>query len=138
MSAVDFAPFNINDGQTTPVLHTFDCVDHGNDNWNWRESGTSSQLGAAQITLTKLKVKGGQLEKWRIKVFMPALETVTGQNIDGYTAAPKLAYSLTSVMDVIIPFRATIQQRKDVLAYARNVLSSALFYVPIQEGFAPK
>jgi len=138
MSAVDFAPFGINDGLATPVAHTFDCVDHGSDNWIWREAGTSSLLGATQISLTKLKVKGGQLEKWRVKVYLPALETVTGQNSDGYTAGAKLAYSLTSVTDIIIPFRATIQQRKDVLAYARNVLGIAGFYVPIQEGFAPK
>jgi len=138
MSAVAFAPITINDGQTTPVGHTFDTLDHGNDNWTWRETGTTSLLGAGPVTLARLKVKGGQLEKWRIKVYMPALETATGQNSDGYTAGPKLAYSLTSVMDFIMPMRSTAQQRKDIRAYAYNLLNQVQFYTPVQEGVAPR
>lgn len=53
-----FATMSLNDGQDTPVSHAFNPVDHGNGNYTWRESGTSSVLGAAIVHLTKLKVKG--------------------------------------------------------------------------------
>jgi len=138
MSAQSFAAMWINDGQATPVAHNFDPLDHGNGSWMWREAGTASVLGAAQITLTKLKVKGNaSIERWRIKSYLPAMETVTGQNYDGYTAAPRLAYTLQSVHDFIMPARASIAQRNDLLNYARNLLSNAVIVASIKEGTTP-
>lgn len=121
-----YAAISLNDGQATPVAHNFDADISGNGNWNWRESGTTSVLGAAIITITKLKVKGNpSIDKIRVRLYIPALETVTGQNSDGYTAQPRLAYNLTAIQDFVCPRRASEAQRKDLVAYAKNILSNS-------------
>lgn len=58
-----------------------------------------------------------------MKVFVPALETVTGQTYDGYTAQPRLAYALNSAQDFTMPIRASVAQRKDLVAFSKNVLT---------------
>jgi len=85
-----------------------------------------------------LKVKGNaSLEKIRVKVVIPALETATGNNADGYTAAPRLAYSLASVQDFIVPLRATTAQRKDLVAFTRNAIANAQITDALYDGVRP-
>jgi len=128
----------LNDGQTTPVAHTFVPLSHAANEYVWRESGVSSVLAAVVVSLVFLKVKGNaSLEKIRLKTTVPALETATGNNSDGYTAAPKLAYSLVSIQDFIMPLRATQQQRKDVVAYARNLAANAQVTDALYDGLRP-
>jgi len=120
MSAI--AGFSLTDAQATPVSHTFVPLTHSRDEFVWRESGVSSVLAATLCSMAFLRVKGNAaLEKIRVKVQVFALETATGNNADGYTAAPKLAYSLASVQDFIMPLRAATQQRKDLVAYSRGL-----------------
>lgn len=133
-----FATMTIDDGQSTPVTHSFVAIDHGNGNFIWRESGTTSVLGAAVMTLTKLKVKGNStLEKYRVKTIIPALETATGQNSDGYTAQPRIAYTLNSIQDFVVPLRASEAQRKDLIAYSMNVLDQGQIASALHSSIMP-
>lgn len=112
----------INDGQGTPAAHTFNPVSHSGSSYVYREAGTTSLLAAAIITLSQLPVKGaGGVEKFRKRIVVPALETATGQNSSGYTAGPKIAYTLQNIEDFIVPSRATLAQRSDIFAYSRNL-----------------
>jgi hypothetical protein len=121
-----FANISLQDGQATPVTHVFAPFDHSNDTYQWRETATGSVLSAAVISLAKLKAKvGAGLEKFRLKVYVPVLETVSGVNALGYTAAPRLAYSLQSQSDFICPSRATTQQRVDLVTYTRNLMATS-------------
>jgi len=122
-----FAGFSIYDGQATPVLKPFAAVDHLNDVWIWRDTAASSVLAAVVVTLTRLKVKGNSnMERYRKKIVIPALETATGANSSGYTAAPRIAYTLQSIEDIIIPSRATVPQRKDLIAFSSNLNNIAM------------
>lgn len=113
-----FTTMSIYDALATPVAHQFVPLDHQADSYTWRESGTGSVLSAMVINFAKLKSKvGSGLERYRLKYFMPVLETVTGANALGYTAAPRLAYSLQATSEWIVPSRATIQQRTDLVKY---------------------
>jgi len=136
MSAI--TSMTLNDGQATPVAHTFVPLQHAKDEYVWRESGVSSVLASTVVSLVFLRVKGNaSLEKIRLKVIVPALETATGNNADGYTAAPKLAYSLNSIQDFIMPSRATQQQRKDIVAYARNLAANVQVTDALYDGVRP-
>jgi len=136
MSAI--TSMTLNDGQATPVAHTFVPLSHSPNEYMWRESGVSSVLAAVIVSMVFLKVKGNaSLEKIRLKTSVPALETATGNNADGYTAAPKLAYNLASIQDFIMPLRATQQQRKDVVAYARNLAANAQVTDALYDGLRP-
>lgn len=132
----------INDGQTTPVAQTFSPASHDATTYVWRQStNVASILGAAVFSLAKLRVKGnGGLEKYRVRMFIPVLEVVTGNNSLGYSAAPRLAYSMSSINDFTIPSRAPIPQRKDLLALSRGIIQSIAghpAYEAIVNGFMP-
>lgn len=121
-----FTTMSILDAQATPVSHSFSPLDHSNDTYTWRETGTGSVLSAMVISFAKLKAKAGSgLERYRLKLFVPVLETVTGSNSLGYTAAPRLGYSLQANVDWIIPSRATTQQRTDLVKYLRQLCTEA-------------
>lgn len=135
---VDFTTFTLADAQATPVNHSFSPLIHGNNEWVWRETGTSSLLGAILIHMTKIRVKGNnQVEKYRVRMMLPVLEVVTGSNSDGYSAAPRLAYSLNSVQDIVIPLRATAQQRKDITKFMWGVLATAPWTGMANDGVTP-
>jgi hypothetical protein len=101
-------------------------MDHSGDTYMWRETGTGSILSAMVVSFAKLKAKAGSgLERYRLKTFVPVLETATGANALGYTAAPRLAYSLQATTDWIVPSRATTQQRTDLVKYQRQLTTES-------------
>lgn len=122
------------DAQATPVAHVFSPLDHNNGRYQWRENGAASTLAAVVLELSRLPVKNGSgLEKVRVRIVLPALETITGQNSSGYTAAPRLAYSLQVTTDYIMSNRATLQQRTDLMKYNRQ-LNTETGYTQISDA----
>lgn len=114
------------DSQATPVAHVFAPASHSSTDFVWRETNTSSVLNAMLLTLSRLPMKkGSDLEKSRVKLVMPVLETITGSNSSGYTAAPRLAYTLQGIVDFIMPARATTVQRTDLVKYVRQVITES-------------
>jgi len=120
MSAI--ASIAILDGQGTPVTHTMYPLRSG-DKSTWREN----QAGLALIGqgVVDMTVKQGPLNKVRLLLELPALETATGANSAGYTAAPKVAYSNKAIVELFLPSRATAAQRKDLRVLLSNLLLNA-------------
>lgn len=85
------------DGATTPVSHTLMPVevsrDQGVSSASWRENLSAVPVNA-QVTagLTLRTLKSGVLRS-ELTVDVPVMESVSGANAAGYTAAPKVAYS---------------------------------------------
>lgn len=120
MSAI--ANIAIQDGQATPATHTFYPVASGNDSV-WRENQSALPLvgqGTVHQTL-KLDSKTG-LNRVRLVLDVPALETATAANSQGYTAAPKVAYSNRVTVEFILPSRGTAAQRKDLRVMLSNLI----------------
>lgn len=114
----------IADGATTPVNHTFYPV--STDPARYREALSSLPLVGQGIV--EIVNKGGSdaaLQRVRMKIALPALEQATGQNADGYTAAPKVAYTNTVMVEFLLPARGTVQQRKDLRVMLSNLLKDA-------------
>lgn len=123
MSAI--ANIAIQDGKSTPATHTFIPVQSDPDAI-FRESDAALPLigqGTVQITL-RSKVSDA-LQKVRVVLELPALETATGANGSGYTAAPRVAYSNKAIIDLILPSRGTVAQRKDLRVLLANLLANA-------------
>lgn len=136
MSAL--ADITLMDALGTPVAHVFKPINHNGKDFTWRD-GTSglTVLSAPFFVITILPSKDKTLERYRERIVLPAVETVTGQNAQGYTAAPKLAYSLTKVSDYIMPVRATEQQKKDLLKYGQNLSANAQVSDLLLYGISP-
>lgn len=116
----------INDGQATPVAHTF-YPQASDPDAVYRESLSGIALignGTMKATV-KLSSAAEGLNRVRLVLALPALETVTAQNSAGYTAAPKVAYTNTASMDFILPNRGTTAQRKDLRVLCSNLLLNA-------------
>lgn len=123
MSAI--ANIAILDGQGTPATHTFYPV-QSDPQANYRENIASLALvGQGTVAISMLSRASDSLQKVRVVLELPALETVTAQNSAGYTASPKVAYSNKVTMDLFLPARGTAAQRKDLRVLASNLLLNA-------------
>lgn len=126
------------DALATPVAHNFVPISHSQKDFVWREKLDGlSVLSSPTVSLHVLPSKDKSLERYRVKCFLPVVETVTGANAYGYTAAPKLAYSLMASSDYIMPQRSTVQQRLDLLKYTKNVLDNTQFSEAFIYGILP-
>lgn len=98
----------------------------------YREQGAANLLAAIMITLSALPVKkgSGQLRK-RMAVYVPVMETATGANSSGYTAAPKVAFPIFYNLDQTTSLRATEQQNIE----ARNIVSKVLLHATVYPFF---
>lgn len=120
------APIAVADATSpTPVTHTFNPVS-SSPVALYRESLAAIPLvGQGVMELANRSGSDAALQRVRIKVMLPALEQVTGQNAAGYTAAPKVAYTNSVFIDFLLPSRGTVQQRKDLRTMVKNTLESA-------------
>lgn len=94
MSAI--ANITVFDGASTPVSHTLVAVsvtrEKGKVTALWREQLASLPAYAqvsASMSIERLK---SGVYKTVTRVEVPVMESVSGQNAAGYTAAPKVAY----------------------------------------------
>lgn len=111
----------INDGQATPVAKTFSPTDASTAIAVWHDRTNGIDIGFPGIT-TSLK-KQGVVNRFTIKVSVPTLEVISGSD-GGYTPAPRVAYTTQANLEFLLPVRSTLQDRKNIEAYVKNVLSN--------------
>lgn len=122
MSAI--APIVIKDGAATPADRTFTPVKTALPAV-WRENlSTLPESGMLKLVVNTQQQANG-LVRARVSLTAPAMETATGGNSEGYTAAPKVAYSTVGYVEFMLPPRATTQQIKDVRVLLSNALLNA-------------
>lgn len=140
------------DGAATPVLHTLLPVDNkvtsnGDRVACWRENSPSLPDEAqCAVTIIQRKLKSGVRETIT-RVEVPVMESISGQNASGYTAAPKVAYTDTTEIIQKSHPRSTGASRQIGLQMARNILNNVSTSVPavtagvakeaLQDGFMP-
>lgn len=131
------ADLTLNDGQGTPAAHTFSATDVSRDGIaRWQERTTNSvPVGYFEATASiRRPGKGVQTTKVDLKIVCPTLEVTAGSTGSGYQAAPKLAYNCLWVSSFVMHERSTLQNRKDILAYAKNLLAQTPIADMIQTG----
>jgi hypothetical protein len=114
MSAI--ADITVYDGASTPVAHTLKAIsvtrEKGRVRAEWREQNTSVPVYAqVRCTMTLEKMPSG-VYKVEQRVVVPVMETVSGQNASGYTAAPKVAYENTVFLGAFFHERSDITGRR--------------------------
>ena len=115
----------IKDGQATPADHTFTPYQpqQGSTPAVWYERSGASPLGWRRITLSvDTQVKG--ISKVRIVISDPVLANLSqGCCVDQNT--PAVSYTDFANIQFNLPYSATDANRKDILAYAKNILAHA-------------
>jgi len=111
------AQVQASDGEDTAVLHTFNPIFVRNEGGKqvafYRQDVSGVPLEAQPtLTVSQETLRSG-LPKYSVRLVTPVMEAVNGQNAAGYTAPPKVAYSVTSEFVTYGPPRSTKQQRKN-------------------------
>jgi len=124
----------INDGQATPVAHTFAPVNIVADVAKLADRSGGIAIGYPVITQS-VRAPNGNLRTYKVtsRVALPVLEVTSPSTASGIQPAPTLAYTLLCNMEFILPERSSLQERKNLLAYVRNYLAHANSTVAVQD-----
>lgn len=123
MSAI--STITIADGESTPVTHNFLPVASGPESF-WREAVSGVPLiGQPTVSAKMVSKPSDAVQKVIVTSELPVLEVVTGQNAAGYSAAPKIAYTVKKIETWFLPARATAQQKKNLRILANNLNANA-------------
>lgn len=133
------------DGSATPASHTFVPVSSAKDPSSgelvasWREALTTVPA-YAQITVeTRQKRLPSGVYQVNLIVAVPIMESVSGQNAAGYTAAPKVAYTNTVKVTCFFHERSTIAERRLARQLAVNICGNVSTSVaPVATGVVPE
>lgn len=117
----------INDGQTTPVAHTFSPSEVTGPVASYadRSGGIAVGFPTLDISLRKPVPGGNGGYKAVLKVIVPTLEQTSPSTATGIQPAPTVAYRLVGELNLVMSERSTTQERKNLVAYVRNALSDA-------------
>lgn len=127
------------DGAATPVSHTFipvSVVREGDEvTASWREALTNVPVYAQPHVTMKLKRMGSGVYRVSSRVEVPVMESISGQNAAGYTAAPKVAYVNTEETIGYFHERSDILGRRLVRQLSNNIMNGvATSVVPVTSG----
>lgn len=115
----------INDGQGTPVAHTFSPSSVSTEVVTYHDRVGGIVLGYPELTLgQKLPTNGSGSIKQTLRISVPTLETVTGSTGDGFAPKPTLAYKERAFVEVYHDPRSSLQERKNLNAYLKNGLAA--------------
>lgn len=121
----DLAAFIVNDGQATPVAHTFSPagITNGVALFEDRASGFQLSYNTATMSLSRPS-QTSKTNRFRLKVVVPVLEVLGNNSVSGIVPAPTKAFDLIANVEFVMPTRASTANRADLLAYVRNILTT--------------
>ncbi len=138
------ANITVFDGAATPVSHTLvgeqiEKLSDGTILARWKESLTGvPDYAQVRASMSKRKLPSG-IFRTSIRLEVPVMEAVAGNNAAGYTAPPKVAY--VNTVDIVGYFheRSLIAERRLVRQLALNVAGNISTSVAAATtGFAPE
>lgn len=123
------AAITVFDGAGTPVSHTLQPIDNkvlkdGTRYVLWREYIASLPTEACIYAELRQRVLPSGVTETRFRVVTPVMESVSGQNAAGYTAAPKVAYFESDEYVKYSHPRSTGSVRQVNAQLLRNALSN--------------
>lgn len=138
------ANITVFDGASTPVSHTLigegiERLPDGSLIATWKESNASvPDYAQVRVKATKKKLPSGVF-RVAVRVEVPVMESVSGQNAAGYTAPPKVAYVDTVEIVGYFHERSVLTGRRLARQLAVNLGGNISTSVtPVSTGFCPE
>jgi len=137
------ADITVFDGAATPVSHTLKAVSVTREKQKisalWREANAALPLYAQISAQVNIEVLKSGVTKVSAQVDVPTMESVSGQNSAGYTAAPKVAFVDRFQAISFAHPRSTITGRRLARQLLTNLLGNVSTSVaPAATGFLPE
>lgn len=120
----------LNDGQTTPVAHTFNpkgarAMPDGKGVALWRDQSPTSAVGYLTIKEEHVPLNANRMEKFRYIIDVPTLESPASGG--SFAPPPTRAYGTIASIEVWAHERASDAELKNIVAYVKNFTASAYF-----------
>lgn len=120
------APVTANDGETTPVSHTFAPLGPDKDGVQWFEQTNpipANALAAKRVSVQLKRATPGKqqngVSRCTYRIWLPVMETLSTSD-SGITPPPTVAYQLFAEVRYVIPERSTEQERKNLRMLLAN------------------
>lgn len=115
------------DGASTPVSHTLKPASLINDKGEWTAIWREDLAGVpvyAQVNMSaKMKQLPSGTVRVQVRVSVPTMEAVSGQNAAGYTAAPAVAFTDDEEYIVYAHPRSTTTGRRLCRQLTANIIN---------------
>lgn len=122
------------DGAATPVAHTLVPISVTREKEKvtaiWRENAASVPTYAQIMTTMSVERLKSGVYRVESRTVVPVMESVSGQNASGYTAAPKVAYENTFISSGYFHERSDIAGRRLVRQLGVNIANGVSTSVP--------
>lgn len=126
------APVTANDGETSPVSHTFAPLGPDKDGVQWFEQTTPAPANALAAKRVSVQIKRAAPGKQQngvaritYRMWYPTMETLATSD-SGITPPPTIAYQQYAEVRYVIPERSTEQERKNIRMLLINFGSHAI------------
>lgn len=118
----------INDGQATPVAHTFANANSSADRALFEDRVAGIYIGFNKLTFSLKRPSGpsnvaNRNLKLQVRLETPKLEVGVTSSYSGIAPAPTVSYRPTVELNVVFPERCALQDRKDLLALMKNLMA---------------
>lgn len=117
------------DGQTIPANKTFEPfrAQNGSDQpAEWWEKSATTINGYKRITALIKRNPASKATKVKLMIWDPTLAVTAPTTSSGIQPNPTVAFNCLCNIEFTLPDACTLQNRKDILAYAKNLLSSTV------------
>lgn len=120
------------DGQTTPASHVFKPTlpQQGSTPAQWVNAESATLVGNRKVTL-RVAERQNKYEV-EVRVTDPVLSVISETCCDMQNV-PAVAYTNTFSGTFTIAKSATLQNRKDILAYAKDILAAAAIVSAVED-----
>jgi hypothetical protein len=122
------ASISLTDAAATPLVRVFSPTrkkDGELFTYHNRSSGIVVGFDAFSIQ-TRQADKTTKATKVTLKLVTPILEQTSPSTTTGIQPAPTVAYNLLASVELVLPDRSSLQNRKDLLAMIRDALSETV------------
>lgn len=129
------APIVLADGQTTPVNKTFDVftAQSGDKPAVWYEKSAGSFAGYKRVSMLVGRSASNKTTKVTIMIHLPTLAVTAPSTGTGIQPSPTVAYSLLSKQEFYLHDDCVLQERKDMRAFAKNLLNNSIVIEAIEQ-----
>lgn len=129
-------PIVIND--SVPAAHTFSPARQSGDLVEWHDRVAGVVAGFNKISCsTRFAATRNAGQKITLKVMCPTLAVTAPTSGSGIQPNPVAAYTTWATVEFLLPEAAGLLQRKDILAYVKNLLANAQVTAMVENLDAP-
>lgn len=93
----------------------------------WEERSGTYRIGFPRFSMShRAPTKTSRIDRVQAKLELPVLESVAGDDSNGFTPAPVVAYTLTANIEFLLPDRSSVADRTRLMGGLISLLSKTV------------